>query len=284
MVVDCDADKGKISVGDRGERMALIPGLFEKAGGQKRWRLFINPTGKPIHIWNGFVTTIFTYNVIIIAFRTGFKEIDERNLLYWFSLDYTADFIYFLDFLCGFCMGFFDDEGVLQIQFRRTRTYYMNSTRFYMDILSLLPLDLLYLSIGYKSAFRCFRLVKLYKFWDFHDRAERHTNYPNLMRSLKLIYYLALLIHMNACFYEYFLPSHHRPTDNSTLNQYLSAISWSLQTVTLMQTNFQPRSNSTSEQLFFIFELFFSLILFATVLGFVNNIVTNVSVGRKDFQ
>ena len=40
----------------------------------------------------------------------------------------------------------------------------------------------------------------------------------------------------------------------------------------------------TGEFLYVIFELVIGLITFATVLGFIANIVTNVSAARKDFQ
>ena len=41
---------------------------------------------------------------------------------------------------------------------------------------------------------------------------------------------------------------------------------------------------SRSEYLYVIFELIVGLICFATVLGIIANIVTNVSAARKDFQ
>ena len=75
----------------------------------------------------------------------------------------------------------------------------MNSTTFYVDCLCLLPLDFLYLSLGYKSILRIFRLVKVYQFWAFMDRTERHTNYPNLFRFFSLIHYLLVAFHWNAC-------------------------------------------------------------------------------------
>lgn len=45
---------------------------------------------------------------------------------------------------------------------------------------------------------------------------------------------------------------------------------------------FRPRSKG--EYLFVIGQLFFGLLLFATVLGHVANIVTSVSAARKEFQ
>ncbi len=45
-----------------------------------------------------------------------------------------------------------------------------------------------------------------------------------------------------------------------------------------------PRPKTRSEYCFVIFELLIGLLTFATVLGYIANIVTNVSAARKDFQ
>jgi hypothetical protein len=67
-----------------------------------------------------------------------------------------------------------------------------------------MPLDILYLSLGYNSIFRCFRLVKIYRFWGFLDRTERHTNFPNLFRTIVMLHYLFAIFHWNSCI-SYFL-------------------------------------------------------------------------------
>ena len=57
----------------------------------------------------------------------------------------------------------FFQDGVLQVDSTKLRLHYMNSTTFYVDCLCLLPLDFLYLSLGFKSILRIFRLVKVYQ-------------------------------------------------------------------------------------------------------------------------
>ena len=96
---------------------------------------------------------------------------------------------------------FLFQDGVLQVDSTKLRLHYMNSTTFYIDCLCLLPLDFLYLSLGFKSILRIFRLVKVYQFWAFMDRSERHTNYPNVLRFVSLIHYLLLVFHWNACLF-----------------------------------------------------------------------------------
>ena len=59
-----------------------------------------------------------------------------------------------------FRTGYLED-GVLQTDSTKLRQHYMNSTTFYVDCLCLLPLDFLYLSLGFKSILRIFRFERI---------------------------------------------------------------------------------------------------------------------------
>ena len=107
------------------------------------------------------VSFAFLYNFWVIIFRFSFAEITRDNLLIWFSLDYLMDLIYLLDIIFHFRTGYLED-GVLQTDSTKLRQHYMNSTTFYVDWLCLLPLDFLYLSLGFKSILRIFRYVLTY--------------------------------------------------------------------------------------------------------------------------
>ena len=213
----------------------------------------------------------------------------------------------------------------------------MNSTTFYVDSLCLLPLDFLYLSLGYKSILRIFRLVKVYQFWAFMDRTERHTNYPNLFRFFSLIHYLLVAYHWNACIFHllhwdkgfggaacesdetntiistitdgsieadlgedsklssvtssmndfscntaWHPRNYLKITRDDSVMTYLVSYYWTILSMTTIGG--LPQPGTKVEYLYVIFELVLGLILFATVLGYIANIVTNVSAARKDFQ
>lgn len=241
------------------------------------------------------VSLAFLYNFWVIIFRFSFSEITFESLVVWFTLDYTMDLIYLLDIIFHFRTGYLED-GVLQTDAIKLRQHYMNSTTFYIDCLCLLPLDFLYLSLGFKSILRIFRLVKVYQFWAFMDRSERHTNYPNLLRFLSLIHYLILAFHWNACLFHLL---HYRdgfgtnesespfaelryPVEGDSLMTYLMSLYWTILAMTTIGD--LPTPSKKSEYVFVIFELLVGLIAFATVLGYIANIVTNVSAARKEFQ
>lgn len=254
-----------------------------------RWTFVFDPSGRLAYYWSLIVSIAFLYNLWVVVYRFSFQEIDRASLSVWMPLDYFADFLYLCDIAFNFRTGYLED-GVLQTEPLKLRVHYMNTTLFYIDCLCLLPLDFLYLSLGFNSALRSFRLAKIYRFWNFLDRTERHTNYPNVFRSLVLIHYLLVLFHWNACIF-YLLSSRifefrgdwSKQDDQSDKGiNYLHALYFA----TLFLTNVGdiPRPQTRVEYIFVILELICGLLLFATVLGHVANIVTSVSAARKEFQ
>ncbi|TNN10959.1 Cyclic nucleotide-gated cation channel subunit A isoform 2 [Schistosoma japonicum] len=167
----------------------------------KNTLFYFNPSGRLVHSWCGVISIVFMYHLWVIIYRFAFNEINQQTVIFWLTLDYFADFLYLIDMTISLRTGFLED-GVMQFDGMKMRSHYLNSSRFYIDCLSLLPLDFLYLSIGFKSVLRIFRLCKVYKFWQFMDRAERHANYPNLMRSTKLLLYYLTFLHWNACVFQ----------------------------------------------------------------------------------
>ncbi|XP_031619654.1 cyclic nucleotide-gated cation channel alpha-3 isoform X2 [Contarinia nasturtii] len=254
-------------------------------------KFVFDPAGRLCYYWSMVVSLAFLYNFWVIIYRFAFQEINTQTIIVWFCLDYFSDFLYLVDILFHFRTGYLED-GVLQTDSTKLRQHYMNSTTFYIDCLCLLPLDFLYLSIGFNSILRSFRLVKIYRFWAFMDRTERHTNYPNLFRSVALIHYLLVIFHWNACLYHIIYKNNgfgsknwvvfHDSESADVVKQYLQSYYWC--TLALTTIGDLPRPRSKGEYVFVIAQLLFGLMLFATVLGHVANIVTSVSAARKEFQ
>ncbi|CAK9807721.1 Cyclic nucleotide-gated channel rod photoreceptor subunit alpha [Anthophora plagiata] len=266
------------------------PGTKGFRTGAPNWSFIFDPAGRLCYYWSMVVSLAFLYNFWVIIYRFAFQEINGETRWVWFCLDYFSDFLYVLDIVFHIRTGYLED-GVLQTDATKLRNHYTNSTTFYMDILCLLPLDFLYLSIGFNSILRSFRLVKIYRFWAFMDRTERHTNYPNLFRSTSLIHYLLVIFHWNGCLYHIIYKNNGFGSKNwvfsdsetaDVVKQYLQSYYWC--TLALTTIGDLPRPRSKGEYLFVIIQLLFGLLLFATVLGHVANIVTSVSAARKEFQ
>jgi cyclic nucleotide gated channel alpha 3 len=71
-------------------------------------------------------------------------------------------------------------------------------------------------------------------------------------------------------------------TEKDVVMDYLRSFYWS--TLTLSMLGDLPRPRVKGEFCYVIYQLLLGLFLFATVLGHVANIVTNVSAARKEFQ
>ncbi|XP_050302221.1 cyclic nucleotide-gated cation channel alpha-3 isoform X2 [Anthonomus grandis grandis] len=262
-------------------------------GGPTGWSFVFDPAGRLCYYWSMIVSLACLYNLWVIIYRFAFREIDSNTILVWFCLDYFADFLYLMDILVHFRTGYLED-GVLQTDAVKLRQHYMNSTTFYIDCLCLLPLDFLYLSIGFNSILRLSRLIKLYRFWAFMDRTERHTNYPNFVRSSYLIHTLLVVFHWNGCVFHLVLKNDGFGSKNWVYSEntsgegtdhvkaYLQSYYWC--TLALTTIGDLPRPRSKPEYIFVIFQLLFGLLLFASVMGHVANIVTSVSAARKEFQ
>lgn len=230
------------------------PAWSATSSGEKsgcNWSFVFDPSGRLVYYWSMIVSLAFIYNSWVIVYRFAFEEISSDTVFMWLTLDGIADFIYILDVVVHFRIGYLE-EGVLQTQASKLRQHYMNSTIFYIDCLCLLPLDFLYLSIGFNSMLRCFRLIKIYRFWSFLDRTERHTNYPNVFRTASLFHYILVLFHWNACVYyllsqrgdfgskDWFQGSRDRDSCSDVDCDYLHAFYWS--TLALTTIGDLPRS------------------------------------------
>lgn len=269
---------------------SLAPSGRQQQPSPMRWTFVFDPAGRLCYYWSMVVSLAFLYNFWVIIYRFAFQEINANTIIVWFCLDYFSDLLYLVDILFHFRTGYLED-GVLQTDSIKLRQYYINSTICYIDCLCLLPLDCLYLSIGFNSILRSFRLVKIYRFWAFMDRTERHTNYPNLFRSVALIHYLLVIFHWNGCLYHLIYKNNGFGSKTwvfsdaeaaDVVKQYLQSYYWC--TLALTTIGDLPRPRTKGEYVFVISQLLFGLMLFATVLGHVANIVTSVSAARKEFQ
>jgi len=273
----------------RFEKFDLNPTTTRRYHSSRRFTFVFDPSGRLTYWWTSIISLAFLYNFWIIIFRFSFYELTPKNLHIWFIFDYSCDFLYLMDIMFNFRTAYLE-EGVLQTDPIKLRHYYMNTTRFYIDCLCLMPLDFLYLSIGFKSIVRLFRLVKIYRFWTFLDRTERHTNYPNLFRTIVMIHYLLAIFHWNACLIyilhsrsEFGFTRRFSFTFDDNGSDYFKALYWSITALTLTQ-NQEAKPTSKGDYIFLSIELIFALLLFATIMGHVASIVSNLSNARKDFQ
>ncbi|VDN09527.1 unnamed protein product [Dibothriocephalus latus] len=268
------------------------------------------PSSRFLYLWSGWISLVSLYNVWIIIYRYAFDELHRSTIKVWFPLDYTADVFYILDILLGLRTPFLQD-GMLQRDPQKTRKHYMNSTRFYIDCLCLLPLDFLYLSIGFNSLVRIFRTVKCYRIWDFVYRAERIVRRSSLLHVSSWVLFNLLFIHWNACLYRCIMkafgvqidlrggstgyPTQHGEGTGVSLNDtvsaqqcafasYLHSLFWSLRCMAMLHP--LPANGDFSDFLYgyFVLEALIGILLLALLYGKLNNAIGNYDATQNEFQ
>lgn len=179
---------------------------------------------------------------------------------------------------------------------------YIKSLSFKLDIISLLPFDLLYIipAVGPQRVIvRLLRVLRIHRMILFFARTESRTNWPNVFRIVILMLYITLIIHWNACFYFLISQSIGFGSDrwvypamndsNGTLNeysavsrQYLVSLYWS--TLTLTTIGEVPGPVTEWEYVFVILDFLVGVLIFATIVGMVGGIITNMNARRTEFQ
>lgn len=169
-----------------------------------RWRcnftLVFDPSGNVYFFWLLTVVLGILYNYWTIIFRVAFFVREQKYVIPFMAVDYSCDFIFLLDIIVQFRTGYFLD-GKIVTGTKQLAKRYVKSLGFFLDCVSILPIDLLFLVLGPRPALRFGRLLKAHRFFLFCDRVEIYSGRPKLFNLLKLIHYLFLIIHWVACLY-----------------------------------------------------------------------------------
>lgn len=293
-----------------------------------------------------------SYNIIVVIGRGIFWNLHNYWPKIWYTADYICDFIYLLDMIANSRTGYLE-QGILVRDKTRLARHYISSFAFKLDILSILPTDLSYIYLPKRCQsnhvpcaiiVRLNRLLRFHRLAQFFDRTESATNFPFAFRISKLIFYILVIIHWNACIYfaiSYaigfgsdrwvYQPSSmgdlshlYRPksggivsrelfhewservtsepqiTDNylesnmidpssdanmlndSLVHQYIFCFYWS--TLTLTTIGEVPMPERDEEYLFVVIDFLIGLLIFATIVGNIGSMITNMNAARAEFQ
>lgn len=190
---------------------------------------------------------------------------------------------------------------------KKLRNHYFSSWAFKTDVLSVFPTDLFYFALGTKSTWlRMNRLCKAKRLQEFFDRTETSSNFPNVFRILTLLLFILIIIHWNACLYLAISASYGfgsdgwvyppRPTEdisseqaynytdewNEFNRQYIYSLYWS--TLTLTTIGETPRPVKNAEFIFVTLDFLIGVLIFATIVGNVGSMITNMNAAKTEFQ
>ncbi|XP_023672137.1 cyclic nucleotide gated channel subunit alpha 2a isoform X2 [Paramormyrops kingsleyae] len=223
-----------------------------------------------------------------------FDELQTEGFILWLVLDYLSDAVYILDSCVRLRTGFLE-QGLLVKDLLKLRDNYIHTTQFKLDTLSILPTDLAYIILGiHKPQLRFNRLLRFSRLFEFFDRTETRTNYPNIFRICNLVLYILVIIHWNACIYfaiskslgfgsdTWVYPNITDPEFSSLTRGYIYCLYWS--TLTLTTIGEMPPPVRDEEYLFVVFDFLVGVLIFATIVGNVGAMISNMNATRAEFQ
>ncbi|XP_055319449.1 cyclic nucleotide-gated cation channel subunit A isoform X2 [Sitodiplosis mosellana] len=263
--------------------------------------LSVDPSLPSHYRWLALVSLAVLYNIVFVVGRAVFWEINRNVPALWFILDYICDTIYLIDILVHCHEGYLD-QGLLVRDAAKLRKHYFTTKGWRLDFLSVLPTDFAYfwwmpgkchIQVPGPVIVRLNRLFRLPRMLEWFERTETATGYPNAFRICKVVLAILVLIHWNACLY--FAISfalgfgsdnwvyNNNGTVNSTLSrQYIYSFYWS--TLTLTTIGETPTPENDVEYLFVVADFLAGVLIFATIVGNIGSMISNINVSRVEFQ
>ncbi|XP_024077001.2 cyclic nucleotide-gated cation channel alpha-4, partial [Terrapene carolina triunguis] len=188
----------------------------------------------------------------------------------------------------------FLEQGILVRDRAQISRRYLRSAHLPWDVASVLPTDLLYLRLGpHVPAVRANRFLRTPRLFEAFDRRETRTAYPHAFRIAKLMLYVFVAIHWNACVYyalsgavgygadAWVYPNHSRPGFARPLRQYLYSFYFS--TLVLTTVGDTPPPQRQEEFLFMVAGFLLAVMGFATIMGSMSSVISSMSTAEAAF-
>ncbi|XP_057673563.1 cyclic nucleotide-gated cation channel alpha-3-like isoform X2 [Corythoichthys intestinalis] len=254
----------------------------------------MDPATDIYYFWLCVISIPVFYNLMLLVARACFNELQNNNTILWTVLDYSSDALYLLDTFVRARTGFLE-QGLLIREEKVLREKYMKTRQFQLDIISMIPTDIVFIKIGLNNPeWRFNRLFRLARLFEFFDRTETRTNFPNIFRIGNLVLYIIIIIHWNACIYfaiskilgfgsdTWVYPATRNAEFQQLTRQYIYCFYWS--TLTLTTIGETPPPVRDIEYFFVVADFLTGVLIFATIVGNVGAMISNMSAARVEFQ
>uniref|UniRef100_A0A3P8XXI6 Cyclic nucleotide-binding domain-containing protein n=1 Tax=Esox lucius TaxID=8010 RepID=A0A3P8XXI6_ESOLU len=254
----------------------------------------MDPSADKYYRWLTVIAAPCFYNLLLIITRACFNELQDTFTTLWIILDYSSDIIYLTDTFVRSRTGYLE-QGLLVKDAKKLRDKYRSTSQFKWDMISILPTDLLFLKVGFNNPeLRLNRLARMNRLFEFFDRTETRTSFPNVFRISNLVLYILIIIHWNACIFfalskvigfgsdTWVYPNISHPEHGRLSRKYIYCLYWS--TLTLTTIGETPPPVRDFEYIFVVADFLIGVLIFATIVGNVGAMISNMNKNRADFQ
>ncbi|KAM4739544.1 cyclic nucleotide-gated channel cone photoreceptor subunit alpha isoform 3-T3 [Anableps anableps] len=277
-----------------GESDTMCVGHNDTQSKKKKEIWIMDPSADQYYRWLSVIAGPVFYNLIMIVTRASFNELQNSYSKLWIALDYTSDIIYYMDTFVRSRTGYLE-QGLLVKDAKKLRAKYRTTSQFKYDMISMIPTDLLFLQYGFNNPeFRFNRLCKIQRLFEFFERTETRTSFPNMFRISNLVLYILIIIHWNACVFfsisksigfgsdTWVYPNISHPEHGRLARKYIYSLYWS--TLTLTTIGETPAPVRDVEFLFVIGDFLTGVLIFASIVGNVGAMISNMNASRAEFQ
>ncbi|XP_062316762.1 cyclic nucleotide-gated cation channel beta-1-like [Osmerus eperlanus] len=290
-----EEEEGKAPSGGPGQEEHTRAGLCCKVTAPRRLRSLlqyrlpasIDPFTNLVYVlWLFFVTLAWNWNVWLIPVRCAFPYQTPGNIHMWLTMDYLCDLLYILDMLLFKPRLQFIRGGDIVCDQKDMRKNYMKTTRFKLDVASLLPLELFYFKIGINPILRVPRLLKIMSFFEFNERLEAILTKAYIYRVIRTTSYLLFCLHCNACLY-YWVSDYEglgstKWVYNGEGNSYIRCYYYAVKT--LITIGGLPDPTTLSEIIFQLINYFVGVFAFSIMIGQMRDVVGAATAGKTHYR
>ncbi|WKX89704.1 hypothetical protein Q1695_008947 [Nippostrongylus brasiliensis] len=257
----------------------------------------LHPYGRFYMTWLFLVTSAFLYNAFCIPLRSSYPYQTKSNLICWLVIDYTCDAIYLIDMVLIKPRLRFMKGGISVKARDEMLKHYLMSSVFKLDLIAMIPTDLIYIYSGPTPIWRLNKLSKIHSFWQLFDLLDNSFSSPSVIRVTRTLSYMIYIIHCNSCVY-YLLSAWqafgqiayvengkwylNKWVYNNQGNAYIRCFYFTAAVATSTGNN--PAPTNVIEYVYMTCSWMMGVFVFALLLGQIRDIVSNANRTREEYR
>ncbi|KAK4879431.1 hypothetical protein RN001_007577 [Aquatica leii] len=247
----------------------------------------LDPQGKVYIVWMCIAALAVSYNLWVIPLRSTFPYQNPSNRKVWMFFDYFCDFIYVIDIVFIQTRIKHVTGGFTVADYGLTKQHYLKRIQFKFDLLSLTPLDILYIYFGPEKVILRFpRFFKVHTFFSFCDLIDKIIASPHIIRIARTLMYMMYLIHINACaYYAVSLWEGIGANEfvyNGVGNAYIVCFYFATKTATSIGKN--PKPIHETQYMFMTFSWLMGVFVFAVLIGQTRDIIATANRSQEEYR